>query len=202
MGVTDQSKGDAQIVEEVKIKGSTTQADAEQLVPTDELLSAWNATHINACDSSFVQKAAQWLGNLKELGVDCALPRRQIVVCGLNSSGKSSVLEAISGIAFPIKERLGTTFVTELNLKRDPVAKLKVSIRPGLSRNTVIPAELSKFAFEVETSLKDLRFPLGGLYRSAAKPIARPGVLRSDDVLVITLSAPEAVNLTLVDLPG
>jgi oligoendopeptidase F len=38
----------------------------------------------------------------------------ELVVCGNQSSGKSSVLEAISRIRFPKKEKTGTRFVTEL----------------------------------------------------------------------------------------
>lgn len=43
----------------------------------------------------------------------------QIVVCGDQFSGKSSVLEAISGISFPVKDNLCTRFATEVILRRD-----------------------------------------------------------------------------------
>ena len=37
----------------------------------------------------------------------------QLVVCGSQSSGKSSVLEALSGYSFPRAEKTCTRFVTE-----------------------------------------------------------------------------------------
>src|ERR1700709_2516827 len=46
------------------------------------------------------------------------LPLPQIIVCGMQSSGKSSVLEAISGRSFPKGDGLCTTFATKLALRR------------------------------------------------------------------------------------
>ncbi len=50
----------------------------------------------------------------------------QIIVCGDQSSGKSSVLEAISGISFPTKDNLCTRFAIELILRRSPTISIKV----------------------------------------------------------------------------
>lgn len=49
---------------------------------------------------------------LRELDVNHELSLPQLVVCGSQSSGKSSVLEAISGIPFPKGEMTCTRFVT------------------------------------------------------------------------------------------
>lgn len=46
------------------------------------------------------------------------------------SSGKTSVLEAISGVAFPSKNNLCTRFATEWILRRGPVAPIKTCIVP------------------------------------------------------------------------
>jgi GTP1/Obg family GTP-binding protein len=50
---------------------------------------------------------------LRELDVNHELSLPQLVVCGSQSTGKSSVLEAISGIPFPSGEMTCTRFVTE-----------------------------------------------------------------------------------------
>jgi hypothetical protein len=42
----------------------------------------------------------------------------EIIICGDQSFRKSSVLEAISGMLFPIEDNLCTRFATELVLKR------------------------------------------------------------------------------------
>ena len=51
--------------------------------------------------------------NLRSLDVNHELELPQLVVCGSQSSGKSSVLEAISELEFPRADRTCTRFVTE-----------------------------------------------------------------------------------------
>lgn len=55
-----------------------------------------------------------------------ALP--QLIVCGDQSSGKSSLLEAISGVPFPRKDNLCTRFATEVILRRAPDSEIRVSL--------------------------------------------------------------------------
>lgn len=55
-----------------------------------------------------------------------ALP--QLIVCGDQSCGKSSLLEAISGVPFPRKDNLCTRFATEVILRRAPDSEIKVSL--------------------------------------------------------------------------
>jgi len=52
----------------------------------------------------------------------------QIIVIGDQSSGKSSVLEAISRIKFPAKSGLGTRITTKLVLRNSASPKVDVSI--------------------------------------------------------------------------
>ena len=60
------------------------------------------------------------------LGEYTALP--QLIVCGDQSSGKSSVLEAISGVPFPRKDTLCTRFATEVILRRATNEFITVSL--------------------------------------------------------------------------
>ena len=55
-----------------------------------------------------------------------ALP--QLIVCGDQSSVKSSLLEAISGVPFPKKDNLCTRFATEVILRRAFDTEIKVSL--------------------------------------------------------------------------
>lgn len=52
---------------------------------------------------------------------------------GDQSSGKSSLLEGLTGLAFPIASDLCTRFATQIVLRRTPAeqANVKVSIIPG-----------------------------------------------------------------------
>ena len=61
----------------------------------------------------------------------------QIIVCGDQSSGKSSVLEAISGVGFPVKSNLCTRFPTELVLRKHLHVGVRVSIVPHQTRSDV-----------------------------------------------------------------
>jgi hypothetical protein len=58
----------------------------------------------------------------------------QLVVCGDKSSGKSSVLEAVSGIPFPRKDKLCTRFATEVILQRFQDESATISIAPAPDR--------------------------------------------------------------------
>ncbi len=70
---------------------------------------------------------------LRDLGLDRHLPLPQLVVCGDQSSGKSSVLESISGVKFPVNEGLCTRFATKVVLRRSAAEAGSVSIEPGES---------------------------------------------------------------------
>ena len=61
-----------------------------------------------------------------------ALP--QLIVCGDQSSGKSSLLEAISGVPFPRKDNLCTRFATEVILRRAVESEIKVFMVSSLSQ--------------------------------------------------------------------
>ncbi|KAG4424457.1 hypothetical protein IFR04_002335 [Cadophora malorum] len=65
---------------------------------------------------------------LRSNGVSHHVDLPQIIVCGSQSSGKSSTLESLSGITFPTAEGLYTRFATELILRRSEKSEVKVQI--------------------------------------------------------------------------
>lgn len=68
-------------------------------------------------------------------GFQWELDLPQIIVCGDQSSGKSSVLEAISGVRFPASDRFRTRFASELSLRRSTESSFRVTIRPASHRS-------------------------------------------------------------------
>lgn len=58
------------------------------------------------------------IDELRTIGVGGLVELPQLIVCGNQSSGKSSVLEAISRVRFPAKSNVCTRFATEVILRR------------------------------------------------------------------------------------
>ncbi len=136
---------------------------------------------------------------LRSQGISRYVRLPQLIVCGDQSSGKSSVLEAVSGVRFPTKEHLCTRFATELVLRRDPTTNATVAIIPGAERSDEEKEKL--LGFKAPTVLID-DFP--SLIDDAKKAMGLESSARafSDDVLRVEISGPEQPHLTLVDLPG
>ncbi|KAM7216386.1 P-loop containing nucleoside triphosphate hydrolase protein [Rhypophila decipiens] len=140
---------------------------------------------------------------LRSQGVSHYVDLPQIIVCGSQSSGKSSTLEALSGIEFPSAEGLCTRFATELVLRRGDVAGIKVHIQPHADRTEEERINLSRFSMEASD---EKTFPKIIEEAKQAMVLSAVGVagakIFSTDVLRIESISPTALNLTLVDLPG
>lgn len=127
----------------------------------------------------------------------------QLIVCGDQSSGKSSVLEGLTRLRFPTKDGLCTTFATELVLRKNPITKIVCSILPGKDRSQAEKDELLKFKrtfssrddFTFDTLLEEARAQMTFRAKSDQGPFFK-------DVLQISYSGPELPSLTIVDLPG
>lgn len=73
------------------------------------------------------------IDKLRELGIGSHVALPQLVVVGDQSSGKSSVLEAIMDFALPRDSGLCTRFATNIILRRSDISSVSVSIIPGPS---------------------------------------------------------------------
>ncbi|KAF1730133.1 Interferon-induced GTP-binding protein Mx [Beauveria bassiana] len=137
--------------------------------------------------------------SLRSQGVSHYISLPQIIVCGDQSSGKSSVLESISGVSFPVKSSLCTRFPTELILRKTTVSSINVSIVPHQSRSESDKESLSKF----HENLPDCQ-DLPALIDSAksAMGVMTVGKAFSGDILRIEVNGPDRPHLTIVDLPG
>jgi GTPase SAR1 family protein len=146
------------------------------------------------------------IDELRAIGVGGLVELPQLIVCGKQSSGKSSVLEAISRVRFPTKTKLCTRFATEVILRRSPEPRFKVSIDPGESRTDEDRERLQKFCLEVFPKGDD-DTPFKDLVERAQEWMGIDNAVESstgfsDDVLKVEISGPEKPELTLVDLPG
>jgi len=139
------------------------------------------------------------IDKLRSKGIGRYVDLPEIIVCGDQSAGKSSVLEAISGMSFPTKDNLCTRFPTELVLRRAPKAIVKVSINADAERSAEERERLSRFCYEDDAASLDL-----GLVTEKAKEemgLSQTKVFCTD-ALHVELCGPTQPHLTLVDLPG
>jgi len=70
---------------------------------------------LEALQTDEQRKVLDIVDDLRRQGLSGILELPQLVVCGDQSSGKSSVLEAITEIPFPRNENLCTRFATEVS---------------------------------------------------------------------------------------
>jgi GTP-binding protein EngB required for normal cell division len=139
------------------------------------------------------------IDKLRSEGISRYVDLPEIIVCGDQSAGKSSVLEAISGMCFPTKDNLCTRFATELVLRRDATPGVKVSITPGPERLADVRERLSRFHLEIDIANPDL----GSVVDKAKEAIGLSDAkVFSTDTLRVELCGPTQPHLTMVDLPG
>ncbi|KAI0509701.1 P-loop containing nucleoside triphosphate hydrolase protein [Xylaria bambusicola] len=160
---------------------------------------SFNTEALNGLCSEDQLELLDAVDQLRLQGIDHYISLPQIIVCGDQSSGKSSVLEAISGVPFPVKSNLCTRFPTELILRRSSTTDVVVSIIPHKpisgSRDEVVSAFHEKLdGFEgVPELIESAQMAMG---------ISMQGKGFSKDLLRIEISGPHHPHLTIVDLPG
>lgn len=158
---------------------------------------AQDQTHL--LQSTDQLKLLDEIDKLRSQGLSHYLSLPQLVVVGDQSSGKSSVLGAISGITFPTKDELCTCFATEVILRKAPSISISVNIIPNKHRT---PAEEAKLKGFSET-LRDLEeFAAVVDKAKEAMGISDTTGAFSNDVLRVEISGPDKPHLTIVDLPG
>ncbi|OBT73998.1 hypothetical protein VF21_06003 [Pseudogymnoascus sp. 05NY08] len=149
------------------------------------------------------------IDKLRELGVAKFVALPQLVVVGDQSSGKSSVLEAVMELPLPRDSGLCTRFATNITFRRSPQTSIAVSIIPGPTRSPEKAEELKAFK---KTGLTTLD---GQTFLSILKDVCQvmgvtgpgesPSAIKSTfsaDVFKIELSGPDRENLSIIDIPG
>lgn len=90
------------------------------------------------------------VAQVRKCGLESILSLPQLVVCGDQSAGKSSVLEALTEIPFPRQDNLCTRFATEIILRRSSVNRLTIKIIPDQLRHPAEQAAISAFEESIE----------------------------------------------------
>ncbi|XP_061483586.1 interferon-induced GTP-binding protein Mx2-like [Rhineura floridana] len=126
------------------------------------------------------------IDSLRALGVEKDLALPAIAVIGDQSSGKSSVLEALSGVALPRGSGIVTRCPLELKLK-------KLSSREKWKGKISYLDKTMELTYPSEVE-KEIR--------KAQNIIAGDGVGISHKLISLEISSAEVPDLTLIDLPG
>lgn len=174
----------------------------------DEVAEMLATASLDGLQSKEYRQILDMVDRLRTCGLGSILPLPQLVVCGNQSSGKSSVLEAITEVPFPRKENLCTRFATEIILRRDQTESIYTKIIPDSARPEAEKIKLSAFSGSISdfTELPDLietATDLMGLNAASngSQDQNSPRAF-SRDVLSVEIAGPERPQLTLVDLPG
>jgi hypothetical protein len=133
------------------------------------------------------------IDRLRSQGLSRFVDLPQIIVCGGQSSGKSSALEAISGMSFPTKDNLCTRFATELILRRKPTTGIDISISPGSERGEEEKAEIRARTYTGTLDSLDL----GRVIEDAKEVMGlnKGNKVFSTDILRVEVSGPSQPHL-------
>lgn len=145
------------------------------------------------------------VSQLRKCGLDSVLSLPQLVVCGDQSAGKSSVLEALTGVPFPRKDNLCTRYPTEIILRRGVSNSLRIKVIPDPLRSVDDQKAIKEFretitSFEQLPSVMEKARELMGIENSREGNNNRKAFAR--DVLSVEIEGPDRPQLTVVDLPG
>ncbi|XP_032369867.1 interferon-induced GTP-binding protein Mx [Etheostoma spectabile] len=133
-----------------------------------------------------VRPCIDLIDSLRSLGVEKDLALPAIAVIGDQSSGKSSVLEALSGVALPRGSGIVTRCPLELKMKRR---------REGEEWYGKISYQEEEVEIEDPADVEKM-------IRKAQDEMAGVGVGISDDLISLEIASPDVPDLTLIDLPG
>lgn len=107
---------------------------------------------------------------LRELiGNKISLP--QLVVVGDQSSGKSSVLEGITGFAFPRDAELCTRYATQITCRREDYESVTVTIIPNEDADPDVAAKLKGFSRTLPEATQMDNKMLGETFRDVNKEL-------------------------------
>ncbi|XP_031657302.1 interferon-induced GTP-binding protein Mx2 [Oncorhynchus kisutch] len=122
---------------------------------------------------------------MRSIGIDKELPLPTIAVVGDQSSGKSSVLETLSGVALPRGTGIVTRCPLLLKLCNDRTVKWEAVISYGGK------------VFEFDEPSEVVRY-----VEQAQNTLAGKGVGICEDLITLKITSSTVCDLSLIDLPG
>ncbi|ESZ92343.1 interferon-induced GTP-binding protein Mx2 [Sclerotinia borealis F-4128] len=148
------------------------------------------------------------IDKLRELNIGKVIPLPQLVVAGDQSSGKSSLLESLTGFSFPRGTGLCTRYVTQITCCRGPETSILVSIIPRPNADETLKAQLLQFQpcikemnnDDLAKIFEEANLAMGIRISKNDGDISRGAF--SQDILKIEINGPKQDHLTVIDVPG
>ncbi|GFF21979.1 interferon-induced GTP-binding protein Mx [Aspergillus udagawae] len=153
-----------------------------------------------------------FIDELQELGLSSTIDLPELVVVGDQNSGKSSVLQAITEVSFPVKDGTCTRFPIQISFRQTSASnKYPVKATIVLGRQTendeALLLRIKEFMMEKEELTSEV---MKEIIEEATECIfgeRKPGKQLSDKslsdaTLRIERSGPDEMHWTIVDLPG
>ncbi|RDW90545.1 putative dynamin family GTPase [Aspergillus mulundensis] len=184
-----------------------SQSLCSELVQQDvfELAMGKRIRHFVGVESS---EQLAFIDELHKLGLSSSIELPELVVVGDQSTGKSSVLQAITEISFPVKQDTCTRFPIQISFRQTAevaVLPVKATITPGrlMARDDAFRARTKGFCIKSEALTQDA---LKDMIDKATECIFEKDTVKSDRlsdaVLRIERSGPDEMHWSIVDLPG
>lgn len=199
MGSFEQSSGEwpkqdaVNRYQELPVEGMTVENDVGMTSSLEEMQTAEQ------------RQVLDIVAQIRKCGLDSILELPQLVVCGDQSAGKSSVLEALTEIPFPRNDNLCTRFATEIILRRAPSDSLTIKIIPDAKRPQSEQEKIKGFKESI-TDFQELPRIMDAAMAAMDVDnntliVAKPRAF-AKDVLSVEIEGASRPQLTLVDIPG
>ncbi|TVY86471.1 Interferon-induced GTP-binding protein, partial [Lachnellula willkommii] len=151
------------------------------------------------------------VARVRKCGLEGTVSLPQIVVVGDQSAGKSSVLEAVTGIPLPRSDNLCTRYASEISLRLANTDSITIKVIPGPDRTATEQVDIKAFEESITNfaelpRIMDMAMKVMGIGTEADATTKSNASAKSRafsrDVLSIEIFGPGRPQLTLVDIPG
>ncbi|KAL4939797.1 hypothetical protein BDV06DRAFT_198064 [Aspergillus oleicola] len=149
-----------------------------------------------------------FIDELHALGLSSTIELPELVVVGDQSTGKSSVLQAITEISFPVQERTCTRFPIQISFRQTASGhsggvKATISEGPITGKDEAFRDRIQGFRIEKEDlTTEDMKEMIEKATERMFGKDDVHGDSLCDAVLRIERSGPEEMHWSIVDLPG
>ncbi|KAI9758955.1 MAG: succinate dehydrogenase assembly factor 2 [Chaenotheca gracillima] len=176
---------------------------------SDPSLSTSKLLDVEGYENEEIQKLSQAIDRFRELKLEKHVALPQLVVAGNQSSGKSSLLESLTGVPFPKGYGLCTRYATEITLRGAPNESIEFSVTTTTSTPSDRKDRINKFGKQVraksdvgtfQSLLTELDWVFWGAHSRSDENLAARGF--AQEMLKIEISGPQLKPLKFIDTPG